>query len=329
MSRTPERPALSGVGGLPFPDLQTALAHQRAHYDLTFRPQLPIGDGEAAGMLAEVLPATLDLVAHPGFGVKLRHMIEDGAIARSFGSGIDGTTVLELTRDFIDGLEPRESSAGLRVSLAGPLTILQSLRDEWSRPLFSEAALHAPVSDWCARLAGTLASMTPAGSTIILDEPVLGLPGPRDAVDAVVAVLAPVIAAIREHDREVGLHCCSEPPFPILAQLALDELSIDALRYASEIIGAADQLAAFVADGGRLALGLVAPMPLDDVQPEPELLLDALVLSGQVKRESLIDALVLTPTCGTMLCPEEREIEIVHELEALRDRLLAWKEEAA
>ncbi len=324
-------PFLTGIGGLPQTSLEEALDHILGGYDRVFRPQLPIGDG-ASGMLAECLPPGLALAPRPGFGVKLESLLEDGSIATVFrdGDAADAPLVAS-TRAFLAALPADLGGRGLKSQLAGPVTLLQSLRDAWSRPLFTDPALHEVVAAWCARLAALSADLLldrGVEVTIVLDEPVIGLPGPRDQTEAVARTIRPVIAAVHAAGARSGLHCCSEPPLELLVALGCDDLLLDARRFASTLIAGRDLQRRHLARGARLTLGVTSPVP-DEAPGRVLEILDALVAGGPLRRRELVAALALSPCCGTLLVPLERELDIVAELEAERDRIRDWMKEEA
>ncbi|MCB9830957.1 MAG: hypothetical protein H6807_00675 [Planctomycetes bacterium] len=321
---------LVGIGGLPQASLEEALDWVLDSYDEVFRPQPPLGDG-ASGMLAECLPEGLPLAAHPGFGVKLDRLADDQTLAGFFDlEALDDLPVLAAQRRFLAALGDRGEGRGLKDQFAGPITILQSLRDSWSRPLWAFPEHHGLLARWCGEIGRRLAQGLKAGTdraVVILDEPVLGLPGPREHGDEIVAILEPVLEGIRASGARAGLHCCSAPPLDLLRRLPIDELSLDAQRFGSELETGAPILADYLRGGGRLRLGIVAPFPTGaDHDPLP--LLRRIERSSGLRPEELVDRLALSPSCGTMLCPLDREAEIVSALRQARTRIDGWLEES-
>ena len=317
----------TGVGGLPFDDRKTALDHVvRAYPRMPFIPQLP-GDDPDAGMLVEVLPP-LDRAAHAGYGVKLDAIGADPSVLDAFDpAGIASTRLLtELDRS-LESLPELDPDAVLKFQLAGPVTLLQTVRDFGSIPLWVYPDLHARVADWLAALA------VEAGRRLLerhepvcvwLDEPVSGLPGVAEAEKETTAMHLRIFEELRELGIGTGLHCCSAPPFDILTRLPLDYLSFDLLRYEAEAMAAAPALMAAMMSGMKLVIGVISSLiDGEDEYPGDALrrLARELEVGAGSGEDSLADNFLLSPTCGALLAPVEREIEMASRLAEWSNRL--------
>lgn len=303
----------TGIGGLPFADSRRAIAHVFDHYPLM--PFLPEPAADDAGMLADALPAELPRAAHSGFGVRLEAIGAEDVVARAFAGSrerVAATPIIERARRLVGAMPVPREGATLKGQLAGPTTLLRCIRDAGGIPLWAYPDLHETIAGWCAQLARELACVLLEVSddvTVWLDEPGLGLAGLEDEDAAVLDVLGPAVEMLRDLEVAPGVHCCAEPPLPLLAQLGLDWVHIDVVRHERILLAEAASVAAMFDSGTRLVLGCLPVQPSDDVRPPLEIASALAAAMGRTLAE-VLPHLALAPACGTMLAPPEREIEI-------------------
>ncbi|MFT7617231.1 MAG: hypothetical protein ACI97A_000865 [Planctomycetota bacterium] len=313
------RPTTTGIGSLPFSDMDEALNYVFQHYTLGFLPQIARGDGDG-GMLALVLPPKLAKRGQSGFGVALIDLLEDPAIREAFLDleSLEGTRAVQDAQEVASLLQAHGHVKNFKAQMMGPLSLLQTLRDAASRPLWSDNSLHEPVLNWSIALARTMASaLAPHCDELHLwlDEPMLGLMEGDNQRDAAYALLNQWHEAVSAMGIKTGIHCCSSPPFGLLKHTPFATFSCDAVRYRAEIEDATDLLHPYIKNGGQLALGLLAPMNWSEDVDQRPFVLELAKSLGIDSPQELEQKLLLTPSCGTMLTPVDRELEIAQTLE--------------
>jgi methionine synthase II (cobalamin-independent) len=103
------------------------------------------------------------------------------------------------------------------------------------------------------------------------------------------------LAALRQAGAVVGVHCCGQTDWAALMALPLDVLSLDA-GLSLDAVLALPALDAFLARGGRLALGLV-PTHTVEVSPVHETTASLRARLGG-RLEAVLEGALLTPACG-------------------------------
>ena len=315
----------TGIGGLPFADLDTAMAHVAAHYDLPFLPQLAADPAE--NMVDLVLPRDFATKGPWQVNYKIPGMgTEDAAFAALNQPWQEARIpLLETLTTWLAHPLLAEPEEELKIQVTGPCTLLQHLRDEIHHPLWVHGNAQSSLSRYLAALAaecGKRALEHSGQVTIWLDEPVLGLPGVLEAEEEVGEILMPCLETLFDLDIRAGLHCCSAPPFHLLALSPLGDFSLDIGRYHAELLQQDRQtLSAFADRGGRLILGFHSPLPSSENEDENmaalfDDILNFLTLSCGFDS----DQILISAACGTMLTPVERELEIAAGLKTLSQR---------
>ena len=177
----------TGVGSLPFTDVDVAVEHVLSAYEIPFCPQLPRLEGD---MITEWLGADPSRCGWSPARDRERPRAWDALLAR-LESGPARVVKLQVT---------------------GPVTLAHALGE--GLPVASELAV------WLAANAGAqVRELAERGhdALLIVDEPALHLLGPVDAVWDPLRACAPAW----------GLHLCGPVPWDVVARAEPDVLSFD------------------------------------------------------------------------------------------------------
>jgi len=155
---------------------------------------------------------------------------------------------------------------------------------------------------------------------IFFDEPILsalGTPAYMSVQDEdVIAALNEVINAVQAKGAAVGVHCCGNMDWSLLARTDVDIMSFDAYFYGEKLALYPKEIDAHLAKGGYLAWGIVptaghtageTPADNETVDSLQKKLGDllALFVGKGVDEDHLRNRMILTPSCGMgTLTPE-------------------------
>ena len=223
--------ATTGVGSLPHDDVDAAVTHVTAAYDVPFCPQLPRLEGD---MVTEWLGADPRRCGWSPDRDRERPRAWDALLAR------------------LESTPPPHRVVKLQVT--GPVTLAHALGD---------ASLVHELAVWlAANAAGQVGALRERGldALLVVDEPALHLAGPLAAA-ASPAARGDVWDPLRAITPAWGLHLCGPVPWDVVERAAPDVLSFDLT------LGAPDErvLARIVARGGRIAWGVIPPHRSDHV----------------------------------------------------------------
>jgi len=157
---------------------------------------------------------------------------------------------------------------------------------------------------------------------LFFDEPILsalGTPAYMGVTDEdVISGLNEVIDSVQADDVAVGVHCCGNMDWGLLARTAVDIISFDAYSYGEKLALYPQELNNLLKRGGILAWGLV---PTDNSEKLHKATLDSLTKKKQelinlfikkgISEQRVCNQLILTPSCGMgsgNLTLEEAEI---------------------
>jgi methionine synthase II (cobalamin-independent) len=285
--------ATTGVGSLPHDDVEEAVAHVAAAYDVPFCPQLPRLDGD---MIAEWLGADPRRCGWSPARDRERPRAWDALLAE------------------LDRTPPAHGVVKLQVT--GPATLACALERERGAPSSRREAL-ALAFELAAWLAANVADQVRAldarglHALLVVDEPALhvfGTEGVERAWDPLRAV-APAW----------GLHLCGSVPWDVVERAEPGVLSFD-LALAAPGEQATAVLRRLLGRGGRIAWGVIAPHRAEHELHGVRRLRYALERTGALGEQSL-----LTPSCGSGRMSVQRENELAAALAwlALRERRAA------
>jgi methionine synthase II (cobalamin-independent) len=163
---------------------------------------------------------------------------------------------------------------------------------------------------------------------LFFDEPILsalGTPAYMGISDEqILTGLNEVIHAAQASGAQVGIHCCGNMDWGLLAQTDLDIIAFDAYSFGEKISLYPEQMKAFLERGGTLAYGLIPTLEHDDIMRETsdsllqrlQSLLDLYVQKG-LPKDLLYKQIILTPACGMGSLPDslsERVLDLLSQI---------------
>lgn len=205
----------------------------------------------------------------------------------------------------------------LKGQVAGPITAGLYLTDSAGRSSFYDPQLRdlivkttAMQACWQARELGRFNLPV----LVFVDDPALAAYGTSTHValkrDDLLAALAGVVAGIEAGSGLPGAHSCSGVEWPVFFEAGYRILSFDAYNYFTSLQVFASDVAAFIAQGGVLAWGIV-PTYEQAWQETPATLAAKLqeqvgeLARRGVDRERLCRQALVTPSCGTGVLEED------------------------
>jgi len=256
----------------------------------------------------------------------LENDLEYGATSPDYAAGL----VAFVRRLMSLGHKP----IAVKGQVTGPISWGLSVVDQERRPVLYDDVLADAVAKhlrlkaaWQER---ELRKICPT-TIIFVDEPYMSsfgsalVPLSRDKV---ITLLEEVLAGIQGIK---GVHCCANTDWSILLETSIDILNLDAYAYAENLALYPDKVRAFLERGGIIAWGIV-PAGEEVHKETRESLLEKLheAIGLLVKRgvpfEEIIEASLITPSCGTGSLPVEtakRTLSLTAEVsKAMRERYL-------
>jgi hypothetical protein len=325
------RPATSGIGSLPHHNVDSALEYS-FRMGIPFLPQIPIRNPWEY-MIAQALEGLPGLQADPDGSVTLNTDIWLSRAAdfsvrleKAFKSpeGLAGfepsSAISSSWQPFVWELEERGTELA-KIQIAGPMTAQWALKlkdgagKDVASQSFGEKNPELATQIFRLVLARALAMskrLKDAGiqPLLYLDEPGLyglSLSNPRHVM--ALQELKVLVQALRKEGVQVGIHCCSNTDWSAVLSLPIQYLSIDASLSLASLLSRKAELKRFLADGGRLSLGVIPTgrssilHSLDVASLFEEMLSEfATHWSGDAElvRKTLREA-IYTPACGLAL----------------------------
>ncbi len=157
---------------------------------------------------------------------------------------------------------------------------------------------------------------------LFLDEPILsalGTPAYMGISDEMILnALNEVIHAAQAKGARVGIHCCGNMDWGLLAQTNLDIIAFDAYSYGEKLALYPEQISAFLERGGTLAYGIVPTLEHEDIMQETsesllQRLLSLLNLYSQkgIPEHLVYNQVMLTPACGMGSLPDALSVRVL------------------
>lgn len=309
----------TGIGSLPYIDANQAV-------DLVFNycpqvpfwPQLPRRDPRE-GMMAQ-FSENLPCIRMSRNGIFFDPQRKEEELEAFYAHIIENDTdYFKITPDFARGLpcfyERLEKSGCSRIEfikchVTGPFTFAAGIQDEGGKALLHDTVfMQAITKGLDMKALWQIKTFRKFAKKIILffDEPYLGCFGSGFTPitrETVVSVLKEFTAAIRSEDVYIGVHCCGNTDWSIFTDVpGIDIINFDAFGYQDKFVLYADNLKGFLQRGGMICWGVV---PTQELDPSliPELLVERIeegfkrLIAHGVKRELLLEGLMLSPACG-------------------------------
>jgi hypothetical protein len=326
----------TGVGSLPHLDPEAAVREVLARFrEIPFWPQLP-----KRTPLEHMYPQYAAALPGAGLSGEKLFMESGEALLR------DAEAFYEA---FLSGaLEPfavpPERAAGLhglldaakgpypavKGQVTGPISFGLMVCDREKKPIFYDPVGRDVLVKYLLRVAQWQAerlSRLSGSVVIVLDEPYLASVGsailslPREEV---VAALDEIFEGLAGTLR--GIHCCANTDWGLVLSSKAEYLSFDAYEYADSLLLYAEEVAAFLGRGGRIAFGVVPTAPEAIASETPsslaarmEAILDRFAARG-IPRDAVVRSAVVTPACGLGTLSEDaaaRALLLTEELAVL------------
>jgi methionine synthase II (cobalamin-independent) len=250
----------------------------------------------------------------------LSETLDPMAISESFAPGFHA---------FLRQLDSAESRPSIiKGQVTGPLTFGLGLTDQdrnavWFDEQYRDVVLKGlgMKAQWQIRELKKRADQV----LLFFDEPILsalGTPAYMGISDEqILTGLNEVIHAAQASGARVGIHCCGNMDWGLLAQTDLDIIAFDAYSFGEKIALYPEQVNAFLARGGTLAYGLIPTLEHEDIMRETadsllqrlQSLLDLYIQKG-LPQDLLYKQLILTPACGMGSLPaplSERVLDLL------------------
>jgi methionine synthase II (cobalamin-independent) len=223
---------------------------------------------------------------------------------------------------FLESLGSRSDKVPLaKGQVTGPLTFGLGLNDQDMKPVWFDPEYRDVVLKGLSmKAAWQVRELKKVAENVILflDEPImsaLGTPAYMSVQDEdVVQSLNEVINAAQAQGARVGVHCCGNTDWGLLARTDVDIMAFDAYFYAEKVRLYAADITAFLERGKNLAWGLVptsshtsdaCPVQSESAQSLRDQLERELVqfIAKGIPEDRLRSQLIFTPSCGMGTLP--------------------------
>ena len=324
------------MGSMPQSDANAALEVLNQHpISIPTWPQLP-ARSFLEGMIpqySEGMPAVVVEEDEKKIWLQTGEDLPDKMVVfyeNVFSESLDAFAV---TKEFAAGLTAFQSELetrnrtlpAVKGQVTGPFTFGLGVTDDEGRPVwFDEQYRDVIVKGltmkalWMARELGRYAEKV----IIFFDEPIvsaLGTPSYVGIQDLeVIAVLDEMVDALHKEQITVGVHCCGNADWGLLARTSIDIIAFDAYSYGDRISLYPEHLSAFLDRGGILGWGIVPTGNSEELSRMHtgglKEKIDGLVrLYGEkgIPEGSLRQNMILTPSCGMGSLTEEDSITVL------------------
>ncbi|OPY78158.1 MAG: methionine synthase [Syntrophorhabdus sp. PtaU1.Bin058] len=326
---------ITGIGSFPFTDVDEAIDVIFASCgEIPFWPQLP-QRSPVENMYITFLESVPSVVIDEEKGSAFVDTTKTEGIEEFYencsSNALDTFAVSEKVAPgfyrFLERLqEIRPQVKFIKCQITGPFSMGLGLKDEQDKPIIYNPgffdiilkALHMK-AQWMIR---TIKASYPEKDIIIFfDEPYMVSFGsayvsiPKE--DAV-AMFNEVGAGL---DAKRGIHCCGNTDWSVLLNADIDIINFDAYNYLDTIFYYGDDLARFIAKGGRIAPGLVPSsedvlkVSVKEIEALKTKFIDSITgIDARVKDQDIL----ITPSCGLGSLTEQearRAMELLKELQ--------------
>lgn len=319
----------TGIGSMPFADVEHAIDVSLARLDAPIWPQLPkVGLHEqmeiqyAEGMPCCVIDEAKGRMyfnTSGDYSESFAQFFENYMTAMDPDSGTGDCSSMAITPAFSKGiyaLERRLQSLGkqlplLKVQTTGPCSFALTIVDETKRAIYYNDEFRDMIIKALAmKCRWQIQKFQPFAEKIIcfIDEPILSAFGSSTYVGVkrsdVVDHLAEVIAAVHADKALAGIHCCGNTEWSILIDAGVDMVNFDAFTYGETIAMYADGVKTHLNRGGCLAWGVIPTstaireQSVASLMPRIEKVMDTLAAKG-IEKGLIAEQAVITPSCGT------------------------------
>ncbi len=319
----------SGIGSMPFEDIEHAIDVSLKTLDAPIWPQLPkFGLNEQMEIqYSEGIPAVvIDQEKHrmyfdtaSDYSEAFAEFYESYMAAMDPDDGNGDCSAMAITPSFSRGiyaLENRLKSEGkkrswLKVQTTGPCSMALTLVDENKRAIYyNDEFRDVIVKAMAMKCRWQIQKFKPFADNIIcfIDEPILSAFGSSTYVSVkredVVAMLAEVIDAVHADGGIAGIHCCGNTEWSILIDAGVDIVNFDAFEFGETIAMYPEHVKAHLERGGMLAWGVVPTstairtQTVESLAAQLEKVMDNLAAKG-IDKQMIVEQAIIMPSCGT------------------------------
>jgi hypothetical protein len=232
----------------------------------------------------------------------------------------ENTEAFVISRDYAQGLyyfidtaaKENKRLSYIKGQVTGPLTFGLSLNGDGGKAVWFDEKYHDVVikglkmkAFWQIKMLKKYADKV----VIFFDEPILSAlstpvySGIQEA--EILAVLNELAEGIHSYGAIMGVHCCGNMNWGLLAQTNIDIIAFDAYFFGEKVALYPDKINAFLNRGGVLAWGIVPTSDTGKLQSETAASLnnklEELVLlftRKGISEDKLRAQMLLTPSCG-------------------------------
>jgi hypothetical protein len=329
----------TGIGSLPFTESQAACGLIFRYLpDAPHWPQLPkVSPRE--GMIEQFLEGAPGVVEQGGklFLRPLEPYEEWERFYQGYEEGaLDAFAISEERARgfyaFLAEVQRRKPPAFVKGQVTGPITLGLTLKDEAGAAAFFNPNLR----DMLVKLAAikarwqeaTIQRLVPGAETIIVfDEPILSSYGSafmNVSRDDVINTLREAVSLL---EGLQGVHICGNTDWPMIMEIGLDIIHLDAYKDLSSLLLYAEQLRRYLAEGGAISWGIV-PTDEEALRAASAADLAARLTQGfeQLAQEGLAQEILargslIAPSCGAGSLSEQAAIRVYQLTKEVSDLL--------
>jgi methionine synthase II (cobalamin-independent) len=317
----------TGIGSLPHQDAEQAL-------DLVFNycPQIPFWPQLPKRHIRESMTAQfsegLPCLNMAATGVIFDSRDKDKQLEHFYEKIIvRDVSYFKISAEYARGLWAfyRRLKAGesgdikfIKCQITGPFTFAAGINDQDARALLhNQIFFEAFTKGLLMKALWQIEVFKEFRKKIIvfIDEPYLACFGsaytPIDR-DRVIKVLGELAGELKSSGALVGLHCCGNTDWSMLAQIkAIDIISFDAFGFLERVLLYSDSIKNFLNRGGMLCWGIVPTSEFND-QIQAKTLVEMIVKGIEafarkgINKDTLLKGLLLSPACGMGTLPPQR-----------------------
>ncbi|HXX29505.1 MAG TPA: hypothetical protein VEJ89_02170 [Myxococcaceae bacterium] len=330
--------ATTGIGSLPHSQLELGL-QLALQLDIPYLPELPSGN-PAELMIASALEGfpglrfdaegmcTIDRRVWEREEGRFGAALEASLRTSDLGPFEPSPAARRAWRPFLWEVQARRLALA-KAQLAGPATVRWGTRLSSGGPVAGDAAVDRQVFRLLlARSLAMVRALRAAGTTPLfyLDEPGLYALDVDDGRHLLMLQeIRLLVVALQREGALVGLHCCGNTAWGAILGLGVDLLSFDVRLSLDALLAEPGPLAAFLASGARLSLGIVPTDQEEEGSGEELAAAAEAALRSVLARDELrpvLERTVLTPACGLALRTVRDAERIMEALRRVRESLV-------
>lgn len=219
----------------------------------------------------------------------------------------------------------------VKAQVTGPFTFGLGLNDNSGRAVwFDEQYRDVVIKGIIGKARWLFHQLKPYAEKVFIffDEPILSALGTAAYLsikdEDVIRYLNEVIGALQAEGAAVGVHCCGNMDWGLLAETRVDIISFDAYFYGEKLALYPRQISAFLERDGHLAWGIVPTAEVDILhQEQAETLrqkmesLTELFIKKGISEKKIRRQMLLTPSCGLGFLPPNDSLMVLDLLSQL------------